>query len=209
MLQFFSKTRNITGLVLLIGPMLAVLTGDRPVSFWAPFFAAMTLSLPLLRIALQNLPFRLSASVFTAAFFFGIFQSQVHPELSALLLGCGSSMLLLLPPLLMTGQFPGSWVQTLALAWSFSILTMPCFRASGFLFLPAMAAGVFFLKKPSESWKYCYTPLILEQRKLYPLKVPPGRRFSRKLPFGSAWELHPFLQLSLQRKKVYSAAASC
>lgn len=173
MLRFFSETRTITGLFFLVCPMLSVLLTDRPVSFWVPFFCATALSLPILRIALQNLPLRFVLFLFTSVFLLGVSASQA--AVSALLLGCSSTLLLLLPPAVMTGWHPRNWTGMLAAAWSAAILGAPLLQYVAsllpqliwYIFLFCSAGSLICIRKPAESWKQTPPPLILERKKLY------------------------------------------
>ena len=155
MLQFFSKTRTLTGLILLLSPLISVLSSGWPASFWPPFFCSMLFSLLPLRAAMKHLPFSfwlLMCSIFSAA---GMLSASLqNPHIAGLLppifLGCSScGILLLLPPWLAVGRYVYA-SPFLGLAWSGSIaaamllhLLMQYFpQVSILLFVLPTAAGL-------------------------------------------------------------------
>ena len=98
MLHFFQKTRNISGLTLLLSPLLCLLLEDRPYAFWLPFLGAAMAALVLLRAGLPHFRAKPLFALCTALAFASV---TVFPNTDAepILLGAGTAApLLLLPP---------------------------------------------------------------------------------------------------------------
>ena len=127
MMQIFSKTRTLTGMILILSPLLSVLSADLPMSFWPPFFCSMLLGLLPLRAVMDRLPFRFWLMLCGFLSIVGIyFITLQNPGTSVLpapiLLGCSTSgLLLLLPPWIAVGRYVSA-APFLGLAWSFSLL---------------------------------------------------------------------------------------
>ena len=127
MMQIFSKTRTLTGLTLILSPLLSVLSADLPPSFWPPFFSSMILGLLPLRKLTNRLPFRfwlmLCGFLSTIGIYFITLQNPGTSVLPApILLGCSASgLLLILPPWIAVGRYVSA-APFLGLAWSCSLL---------------------------------------------------------------------------------------
>ncbi len=127
MMQIFSKTRTLDGLILILSPLLSVLSADLPLSFWPPFFCSMLFSLLPLRAVMNRLPFRfwliLCGFFSIIGIYFITLQNPGIPSLPApILLGCSASgLLLILPPWIAVGRYVSA-APFLGLAWSCSLL---------------------------------------------------------------------------------------
>lgn len=144
MMRFFLKTRNMTGLIFTIGPLLSILMLGRDLPFFLFFFCSMFLSLVPLHGAMKILPFRIWLLLCGLISFAGmvIFFPQNLPApsfASAILLGIGScGLLLLLPPWIAVGRYR-SRTLFLGLVWTAILLLQLPLR---FLFLHSAAAGL-------------------------------------------------------------------
>ena len=148
MMQFFSKTRTLTGLILIQGPLLALLSVKLTFSLCPAFFCSLLFSLVPLRWAMKGLPFRLwlalSFLAVIAGTVFSTLQNTSAPLFSAILLGCGTcAFLLLLPPWLAVGRYVSA-SPFLGLAWSAGFLAALPLRLL-FLTWPEAAAAVMVL----------------------------------------------------------------
>lgn len=128
MMQFFSKTRTLTGLILILGPVLSLLSVNLTFSLCPAFFCSLLFSVVPLRWAMKGLSFRLwlilSCFFTIAGVFFSTLQNTSAPLFSAIFLGCGScGLLLLLPPWLAVGRYV-SPAPFLGLAWSAAFLAV-------------------------------------------------------------------------------------
>lgn len=165
MIQFFSKTRTLIGLVLLLCPLLSILSAGFPLSFWPPFFLSLLFSLIPLRSTMKYLSFRLWITLCCLLSWAGIFFSAPqNPDsqllTAAIFLGAGSSgLLLLLPPWLAVGRYVSA-APFLGLAWSCSLLSavplkhLACYTPGTILPLTAVCftAGLFLSsRKPPQS----------------------------------------------------------
>ena len=145
MMQFFSKIPTLSGLILLLCPLLSLLSSGWPMSFWPPFCCGMLFSLFPLRTAMKYLPFRLWLFLCCTLCITGMFfVSRQNPAIPALavpvLLGASAcGLLLLLPPWLAVGRYISA-APFLGLAWSCSLLASIPLRM---LLLNMPHAGVF------------------------------------------------------------------
>ena len=127
MMQIFSKTRTLTGLILILSPLLSVLSADLPLSFWPPFFCSMLFALLPLRAVMNRMSFRFWLMCCCFLSIIGIYFADLqNPGSSALpapiLLGCSASgLLLILPPWIAVGRYVSA-APFLGLAWSCSLL---------------------------------------------------------------------------------------
>lgn len=178
MRDFFYKTRNITGIILIISPVLGTFRADMPFLFYLLLLAGAAAAVPVHCAGILFLPFRLW--LFTACLAAAAGQILTMPSaagllpfdpvyLSALLQGaaCGG-LLLLLPPVMTTGWFRRSKNMVLGILWSVSLLLLPLWQAAfthaagwastaAFLF---MAAGILFLQRPPVNFHYRENPLL-------------------------------------------------
>ena len=178
MRDFFYKTRNITGIILIISPVLGTFRADMPFLFYLLLLAGAAAAVPVHCAGILFLPFRLW--LFTACLAAAAGQILTMPSaagllpfdpvyLSALLQGaaCGG-LLLLLPPVMTTGWFRRSKNMVLGILWSVSLLLLPLWQAAfthaagwastaAFLF---MAAGILFLQRPPVNFHCRENPLL-------------------------------------------------
>ena len=178
MRDFFYKTRNITGIILIISPVLGTFRADMPFLFYLLLLAGAAAAVPVHCAGILFLPFRLW--LFTACLAAAAGQILTMPSaagllpfdpvyLSALLQGaaCGG-LLLLLPPVMTSGWFRRSKNMVLGILWSVSLLLLPLWQAAfthaagwastaAFLF---MAAGILFLQRPPVNFHYRENPLL-------------------------------------------------
>ncbi|MGN0714993.1 MAG: hypothetical protein ACI4LN_04150, partial [Anaerovoracaceae bacterium] len=179
MREFFYKTRNIAGIVLIISPLLGAFRPDRPFLFYLLLLTGAAAAVPVHCAGILFLPFRLwlflaclaaAAGQILAAPFAAGFLPFDPVWLSALLQGaaCGG-LLLLLPPVMITGWFRRSKTMVLGILWSVSLLLLPLWQAA---FLHAagwasavsaifMAAGILFLQRPPVNFRFRENPLLL------------------------------------------------
>ncbi|MDY3239493.1 MAG: hypothetical protein SOW80_05185 [Anaerovoracaceae bacterium] len=178
MRDFFYKTRNITGIILIISPVLGTFRADMPFLFYLLLLAGAAAAVPVHCAGILFLPFRLW--LFTACLAAAAGQILTMPSaagllpfdpvyLSALLQGaaCGG-LLLLLPPVMTSGWFRRSKNMVLGILWSVSLLLLPLWQAAfthaagwastaAFLF---MAAGILFLQRPPVNFHCRENPLL-------------------------------------------------
>ena len=178
MREFFYKTRNIIGIILIISPVLGTFRADMPFLFYLLLLAGAAAAVPVHCAGILFLPFRLW--LFTACLTAAAGQILTMPSaagllpfdpvyLSALLQGaaCGG-LLLLLPPVMTSGWFRRSKNMVLGILWSVSLLLLPLWQAAfthaagwastaAFLF---MAAGILFLQRPPVNFHYRENPLL-------------------------------------------------
>ncbi len=160
MMQFFSKTRTLIGLILMLSPLLSLLSADWPSTFWPPFFCSMLLALFPLKAAMKHLPFRIWLAfcclLGTAGTLSAFSQNPgITAFLSSIFLGCSScGLLLLLPPWIAVGRYVSA-APALGLVWSCSLLfSIPLqlllqhTASSGLILAAAMtSAGFMFIGK--------------------------------------------------------------
>ena len=179
MREFFYKTRNIAGIVLIISPLLGAFRPDRPFLFYLLLLTGAAAAVPVHCAVILFLPFRLwiflaclaaAAGQILAAPFAAGFLPFDPVWLSALLQGAAcSGLLLLLPPVMITGWFRRSKTMVLGILWSVSLLLLPLWQAA---FLHAadwasaasaifMAAGILFLQRPPVNFRFRENPLLL------------------------------------------------
>ena len=179
MREFFYKTRNIAGIVLIISPLLGAFRPDRPFLFYLLLLTGAAAAVPVHCAGILFLPFRLwiflaclaaAAGQILAAPFAAGFLPFDPVWLSALLQGAAcSGLLLLLPPVMITGWFRRSKTMVLGILWSVSLLLLPLWQAA---FLHAadwasaasaifMAAGILFLQRPPVNFRFRENPLLL------------------------------------------------
>ena len=178
MCEFFYKTRNIIGIILIISPVLGTFRADMPFLFYLLLLAGAAAAVPVHCAGILFLPFHLW--LFTACLTAAAGQILTMPSaagllpfdpvyLSALLQGaaCGG-LLLLLPPVMTTGWFRRSKNMVLGILWSVSLLLLPLWQAAfthaagwastaAFLF---MAAGILFLQRPPVNFHCRENPLL-------------------------------------------------
>lgn len=189
MLQFFYKTRNILGLILVISPALALLPAGNGFSLSLPFLCAMAVGLPLLCAAFRAMPLRLwtalCAFLLAAGFFLHgpeIFwtentreswtahlSSPLWKSIAAFLSGLGTcGLVLILPPNLAVGWFRRSKTTILGLVWTGSLFLSFLWRQLLYFSpLPAFLAalsflltgGLLFLEKPPVDYRHRHNPL--------------------------------------------------
>ena len=179
MRDFFYKTRNITGIILIISPVLGTFRADMPFLFYLLLLAGAAAAVPVHCAGILFLPFRLW--LFTACLAAAAGQILTMPSaagllpfdpvyLSALLQGaaCGG-LLLLLPPVMITGWFRRSKNMVLGILWSVSLLLLPLWQAAfhqaaGWAIAASafsMAAGIVFLQRPPVNFRFRENPLLL------------------------------------------------
>lgn len=170
MVDFFSRTRNIAGLILTISPILAILVQGHGLSFFAVLAAGTAACLLPLSAALRKIPFRLwtcSCGLSALPFFFF---SPENPAAPLFLAAACGGILLILPPYVVSGWFPFTKSFTLALIWSASFLLLPLWQYVFSLAEPAymIPAAVlpawgllFLLQKPSSDPSTHVNPLIM------------------------------------------------
>ncbi|MGN0713875.1 MAG: hypothetical protein ACI4LJ_08820 [Anaerovoracaceae bacterium] len=179
MREFFYKTRNIAGIVLIISPLLGAFRPDRPFLFYLLLLTGAAAAVPVHCAGILFLPFRLwiflaclaaAAGQILAAPFAAGFLPFDPVWLSALLQGAAcSGLLLLLPPVMITGWFRRSKTMVLGILWSVSLLLLPLWQAA---FLHAadwasaasaifMAVGILFLQRPPVNFRFRENPLLL------------------------------------------------
>ena len=190
MRQFFYQTRNISGLILIISPILGAVSADRPFLFFLLLLAGAASSVPVLCASLIALPFRRWIRICSLLTLLGLsglsgLTPQWFSSFSAFLLGmsCGG-LLLLLPPVLTIGWFRRSKTFVLGCVWSCSfLLSFPwqaLFRSAEDSILPAacvavcggaflsIAAGLFlFLQRPPVDYRRRENPLIQGRHSIY------------------------------------------
>ena len=140
MREFFYKTRNIIGIILIISPVPGAFSTDRPFLFYLLLLAGTAAAVPLHCIGILFLPFRLwlfsaclaaAAGLALAAPSAAVLLPFDPVYLSALFQGaaCGG-LLLLLPPVMITGWFRRSKNMVLGILWSVSLLLMPLWQTA-------------------------------------------------------------------------------
>ncbi|MDD6816673.1 MAG: hypothetical protein PUE84_09525 [Firmicutes bacterium] len=179
MREFFYKTRNIIGIILIISPVPSAFSTDRPFLFYLLLLAGTAAAVPLHCIGILFLPFRLwlfsaclaaAAGLALAAPSAAVLLPFDPVYLSALFQGaaCGG-LLLLLPPVMITGWFRRSKNMVLGILWSVSLLLMPLWQtafhqAAGWVIAASalsMAAGILFLQRPPVNFRFRENPLLL------------------------------------------------
>ena len=179
MCEFFYKTRNIIGIILIISPVPGTFSTDRPFLFYLLLLAGTAAAVPVHCAGILFLPFRLW--LFTACLAAAAGQILTMPSaagllpfdpvyLSALLQGaaCGG-LLLLLPPVMITGWFRRSKNMVLGILWSVSLLILPLWQAAfhqaaGWAIAASafsMATGIVFLQRPPVNFRFRENPLLL------------------------------------------------
>ena len=179
MRQIFYQTKNISGMILVLSPLLGSAAAHWPFFFYLILLAGAACALPLSCAALQHLPFRiwrrlsaLSACLALLLLSLSVSRPLQNPAIlwsGAFLLGISCSRLLLLfPPLVAVGWYRRSPAAALGILWSGSFLLLPFWRfllhtAPGFFFCAAsvcLLTGLFgFLRQPPVDCRRLENPM--------------------------------------------------